>query len=81
MVLISFTYLQRKKKKRFDREEDDGEDGFILIHLIGKKMGLNEKKRMWRMVLFPFILLQRKKEKKRSEREEEDSEDKEMGLG
>ena len=28
-------------------------------------MGLNEKKRMWRMVLFPFILLQRKKEKKK----------------
>ena len=43
-------------------------------------MGLNEKKRIWRMVLFPFILLQRKK-KKRFEREEEDSEDEEMGLG
>ena len=27
-------------------------------------MGLNKKKRMWRMVLFPFILLQRKKKKK-----------------
>ena len=44
-------------------------------------MGLKEKKRMGRMVLFPFILLQRKKEKKRFEKEEEDREDEEMDLG
>ena len=57
-------------------------DGFILIHLVGKKkMGLKEKKRMGRMVLFPFILLQRKKGKKRFEKEEEDGEDEEMDLG
>ena len=33
------------------------------------------------MVLFPFILLQRKKGKKRFEKEEEDGEDEEMDLG
>ena len=44
-------------------------------------MGLKEKKRMGRMVLFPFILLQRKKGKKRFEKEEEDGEDEEWILG
>ena len=42
MVLFSFTQLE--KKKGFEREEEDVEDGFIPIHPIAKK----EKKRFER---------------------------------
>ena len=94
MVLFPFTQSQRKKKKCVEREEEDGDDGFIPIHLVAKKKkwvwkirrgqggrlyshshidrekkrGLKERKRMERMVLFPFTQLL-EKEKKGFERE------------
>ena len=34
----------KERKKRFDKEEEYEENGFILIHLVGKKMGLKENK-------------------------------------
>ena len=44
MVLFSFTQLEKKmglkenkEKKRFEREEEDWEDGFIPIHSIANK--------------------------------------------
>ena len=56
MVLFPFTQSQRKKKKCVEREEEDGDDGFIPIHLVAKKkkMGLKDKKRTGRKALFPF---------------------------
>ena len=41
----------KERKKRFDKEEEYEENGFILIHLVGKKMGLKEnkeKKMVWK---------------------------------
>ena len=42
-----------EKKNGFEREEEDGEDGFIPIHLVAKKerekKGLKKKKRTERM--------------------------------
>ena len=37
IVLFPLTQLQRKKKNGFEREEEDGKDGFIHIHPIAKK--------------------------------------------
>ena len=37
IVLFPLTQLQRKKKNGFEREEEDGKDGFIPIHLVAKK--------------------------------------------
>ena len=47
IVLFPLTQLQRKKKNGFEREEEDGKDGFIHIHTVAKKerkKGLKDKK-------------------------------------